>query len=336
MDFYYDESMRDFSLSILLPVHSTRFLNNTLKSIYTSQGVTDSWELIVVLDRISVAEFTAVNPVSYQKMEVLVFISDSPGIVSALNLGIDKCRGRFIARIDEDDLVSPGRFKSQMRYLVNHPNTVAVGGSLELINANGDRIGFKTYPIFNRGIRRRIYDQSPIPHPGSMYLSEAARNIGGYRYGVPEDWDLWLRMSKLGKLHNLNRVVISYRQHQGQLSREKFYNSKNARNLIYLADRFNWENFLEFADNPELASLYLDNPPKEINKDQQYKRLRKYTKFENLRFANVGHQKFILIYRYLVILWRYPGFSVSEFYLRIRSYYLHFSTMGRKRNPESM
>jgi glycosyltransferase involved in cell wall biosynthesis len=300
-------------------VHSTRYLRETLLSIYTSRGISDSWELIVVLDRVSKKEFDSSNPVEGMRINCLVIESEFPGIVNALNLGLSFCKGKYIARIDEDDLVSPKRFQQQIRYLEKHPKAVAVGGSLRLIDENGNTIGFKAYPLFNATIVRKIYDLSPLAHPGAMFLSDAVREVGGYKLGVPEDWDLWIRLSKIGKLHNLNYVVISYRKHSLQLSRTKLYKALTSRRLVFLAENRSERELLTLSENPNLMSDLCEQMSRVGDKKTQYKRLQHFENFERLRISRGESRGVIAKIQVLWKISKYARFWVPELLLKTRS-----------------
>jgi glycosyltransferase involved in cell wall biosynthesis len=242
----------NYDLSILIPVHSTRYLKETLESIKNAQRTEEKWQLVVVLDRVSTFQFQAIleNPIS--GIDIKILTTAKPGIVEALNLGLKESDADLIARIDEDDLVTPDRFYLQWKYLNSHPKIVAVGGALSLINSNGDKIGKVLYPITDRHIRKVAHLQSPIAHPASMFRRQIAISSGGYRNGVPEDWDLWLRLLNFGELHNLPKIVIAYRQHPDQLSRTSFYQQRRGRRLAFAA------NHLSEVELSKLPTDYLE------------------------------------------------------------------------------
>ncbi len=310
--------MPDKSLSILLPVHSTRYLTETLKSIYMSQGINDAWELIVVLDRVSRQEFESANPPHKETLNTRVIESENPGIVNALNSGLSISNGKYIARIDEDDLVYPNRFIKQLKYLENHPKTVAIGGSLTLIAQNGNRIGIKAYPIYDVSIRRRIYDYSPLAHPGSMFLASAARDVGGYRSGVPEDWDLWLRLSKKGKLHNLNRIVIAYRQHPNQLSKTSLYKIASARKLICISEWKSEQELISIANDASLINASFVELCGDSRKKIKHNRVQKYEEYESLRISRPTFDRIDSVKLAMSVISKYPTFAFTDLLLKFR------------------
>jgi glycosyltransferase involved in cell wall biosynthesis len=284
-----------------------------------SSGINDSWELIVVLDRVPREDFESENPIESKRINCVVIQSESPGIVAALNLGLSACKGKFIARIDEDDLVSPERFQKQLRYLQKHSRAVAVGGNLRLISENGNTIGFKSYSVFHKTILRKIHDHSPLAHPGSMYLAAAVRGIGGYRLGVPEDWDLWIRLSKIGTLHNLNTVVISYRQHDAQLSKTKLYKAVTARRLVFLSDNKSESELLALSENPDLVFDSCRQISMEGAKKNQFTRLQRLENFERLRISRTKSGGITSKLTHLWNICKYPNLILPEFLLRTRS-----------------
>ncbi len=310
--------MSDTSLSILLPVHSTRYLSQSLKSIYQSRGLCNAWELIVILDRVPRREFEDANPARNADIHIHVVDSESPGIVSALNLGLKLCKGKYIARIDEDDLVYPNRFMTQLKYLESHPGTVAVGGSLTLIDQYGIQIGTKAYPIKDASIRKRMYDRSPMAHPGAMILASAMREVDGYRMGVPEDWDLWLRLSRIGKIHNLHRPVIAYRQHPDQLSKTSLYKSTKARKLILISEFQTEQEMMSISKSSDLIDASFYELGKNFLHRKKYVRVNKFQDFEHLRISrseSTGKAAMLLAMRIAI---KYPIFSLNDLVTSVR------------------
>ena len=64
------------------------------------------------------------------------------GIVAAANEGIGMARGRYLARMDSDDVCLPQRFETQVRYLDAHPECVLVGSRVTVVDPYGSRTEF--------------------------------------------------------------------------------------------------------------------------------------------------------------------------------------------------
>jgi len=274
--------------------------------------------LVVILDRVPRREFENANPAHSGNINIQVVESDSPGIVSALNLGLKICKGEYIARIDEDDLVYPNRFMKQLKYLETHLGTVAVGGSLTLIDQNGIQIGMKAYPIKDASIRKRMYDRSPMAHPGAMILASAIQEVDGYRMGVPEDWDLWLRLSRIGKIHNLRRPVIAYRQHPDQLSKTSLYRSTNARKLIFLSEFKTELELISISKSGELIDACFHEVGKNSLHKKKYERINRFQDFEHLRISRSASAGKISILIAIRTAMKFPIFSLLDLMTSVR------------------
>jgi hypothetical protein len=244
-----------------------------------------------------------------------VLSSKKPGIVEALNLGLTECEAEIVARIDEDDLVYPNRFNAQLNYLKSHPKTVAIGGALNLIDEAGREIGSVLYPISDNSIRRIAFNRSPMAHPACTFRKSKVLEVGGYRKGVPEDWDLWVRLLQVGKLHNLGKIVISYRQHSSQLSRTSLYNIRRGRRLI-LAGRQISELELENLPSDYLEIENWINGLTQFQTHEVQSLLNKWKKIENLEELKLENATTI---SKLVLLrvFHFPILTLNELVLKL-------------------
>lgn len=126
----------------------------------------------------------------------------------------------YLARLDADDLAMPERLEKQLRYLAEHPDTVAVGGQMEFIDENGVVVGQADFlPCSHAGVLSTMLFRCPLPHPGVMFRRDAVLQVGNYRELQPvEDLDLWLRLARAGKMTNLLDLVLKYRIHSGSVT----------------------------------------------------------------------------------------------------------------------
>ncbi len=144
------------------------------------------------------------------------------GIVGALNDGLAAAGGSLIARMDADDVSLPHRLSRQVDFMRAHPECVASGSAMEVMDPHGAPIcrfpcatsheEMDSIPFSRR--------QSGIFHPTAMMRTEAVRQVGGYRkqFEWVEDFDLWLRLAERGRLANLNEVLVRYRVHRKSVS----------------------------------------------------------------------------------------------------------------------
>jgi glycosyltransferase involved in cell wall biosynthesis len=204
-------------LSLLMPVYGAApFLTTAIESVYKSRDVTI--EFILILDRCINSEFWDVIESSPPNINMKVITSASPGIVPALNLGIASAKYELVARLDSDDLVSPDRFFKQVEYLDRFKEVVCVGTQLVFIDEAGVEFGYTKYPTEHKDILNRMRYQNSLGHPSVMFRKSFVQSVGGYREFLngSEDYDLWLRLSEIGRIANLSQKLTRYRRSKFQ------------------------------------------------------------------------------------------------------------------------
>ena len=213
-----------------MPCHSLRYLATSIESISTQTLPKKNFEVVLVADRIDIVGAQAI--LDNSKLNYRILESTEPGIVPALNLGISNITSKYIARMDDDDVMLPNRLKNQLNFMDSHPDYVLLGGQIELIDESSKHIGYSKYKKVVRCKTESILKSNPLAHPTAMFVRERVLEIGGYRSFLPEDWDLWIRLCELGNVGNLDEVLIKYRVHSSQLSRSKTYQLASARSYL--------------------------------------------------------------------------------------------------------
>lgn len=209
------------SMSLLMPIHGKApFLSAAIESVYRSKNV--NIEFIAILDRCENTEIWENVELCPPNVEVKVIISNNPGIVPALNLGIENAKHELIARLDSDDLASSERFISQIEFMNTYPHVVCVGTQMIFIDEDGHEFGHTNYPTKHDNIMSRMKYQNCIGHPSVMFKKTAVQEIGSYRQVLSgsEDYDLWLRLGQKGNLANLTQRFTYYRKSEFQVTNQ--------------------------------------------------------------------------------------------------------------------
>ncbi len=202
-------------VSILMPVFKTApYLREAMDSML-SQTFKD-FELIVL------------NDCSPDNAEEILDIYNDPRIVrykgeknaglsNVLNVGIGMARGKYIARMDSDDISLPNRLQIQVDYLETHPEVDLVSVGMRLFGA---KEGTWIRELNPEKVKIEAMFHSPVLHASSVWRKDAFERQGlRFRQEmVPaEDYDLWTRAMLKGlKLVNLPEVLYEYRIHEAQ------------------------------------------------------------------------------------------------------------------------
>lgn len=139
------------------------------------------------------------------------------GYAVYLNQGIEKARGRYIARMDADDLCYPERFQKQIDFLERHPEVGICGTGYSIFGTVEERDFQK--PIEDAEIRWRLMLDNPFQHPTVMMRRSVLIDHGlRYREDLmpTEDYELWSRLLEVTKGANLPETLLRYRFHSGQ------------------------------------------------------------------------------------------------------------------------
>ena len=141
------------------------------------------------------------------------------------NQSLALARAEYGAVIDADDIAHPERIGEQYRLAKSDPNISLLGTQLEVIDPQGQRLGWRRYPTEHAEIIRAFHQHNPFAHPSIFFRPEVLIGLGGYRYDrypACEDYDLWSRVAKAGhKVANHPHALLQYRSHPGSMKGSK-------------------------------------------------------------------------------------------------------------------
>ncbi|TAL17888.1 glycosyltransferase family 2 protein [bacterium] len=179
---------------------------------------------------------------------------ENQGLTKNLNCGIRAAEGKYIARIDADDVAHPERFARQLELLENN-RSIDVCGSW--IRRMGDRAGTGKHPVDDRRIKANLFLSSSLFHPTVMMRKSFldSRDISyAEEFKKAQDYDLWVRMAEAGAVfHNIPEALVFYRFHPGSVT------SKSGGEQASFADRVRFRQLARLIGEPsgEEKALHL-------------------------------------------------------------------------------
>ncbi len=218
-----ENKIRNPEISVVMSVfNGEEFLKEAIESVL-NQNFTN-FEFIII-DDCSTDKTNQILKKYEKSDERIILIEKSinkgfKGFVENLNLGISKSRGKYIARMDADDLCLPERFQLEFEYLEKHKEVFLVGTSMLLINEKNEITGkMEALTEFDSILKRTKID-NPIYHPTIMFRNEPDLYYREKFYAC-EDFDFHLRMiSKNRILKNLSEPLLKYRVLESSISRK--------------------------------------------------------------------------------------------------------------------
>ena len=205
------------TVSVILPVwNGQRFLAEAVDSM--TRQTFNAVEVLVVDDGSTDRTRPIALELARADPRVIVIALEHAGLAHALNAGIQRARGRYLARMDADDISCPSRLEQQVAFLDADPGCVAVGCDLDVIDEAGEPIGALEFPREHREIVEALTSRSALSlaHPSVVMRTDACLAVGSYRAVTfpGGETDLWLRLSGVGHLANIPEPLLKYRRHK--------------------------------------------------------------------------------------------------------------------------
>lgn len=200
------------AVSILLPAwNAERTLAVALRSLL-NQTFGD-FEVILLDDGSTDGTLQAARDMADPRVRI---VSDGRriGLARQLNRGIDLARGRYIARMDADDVCFPERLAKQVAFLEANPTVDLVGCRAVVFRDDGDVVGLLPFAQTHEALCANLWRGIPLPHPG--WMGRRAW-FAHYRYLLPEvmraeDQELLLRSHADSRFACIDEVLLGYRQ----------------------------------------------------------------------------------------------------------------------------
>lgn len=238
-------------LSIVLPVYnSDSFLIECMESIFNQSY--KNFELIIINDNSNdrSSEIIDFYKQRYKKKIKIINNKNQLGVARSLNKGIKKSIGKYIVRLDADDICFHNRLEYLSKYMNSHPNVDILFTGMKYLNSHNKLINKIGIDIENKEIGSLINFFNPLNHPTMIARKKVFLN---YKYPLDyngfEDWKLWIRLHSDGfKLKSISKVLYKYRIHKYQVSK-----------------KINLNNFFEIINNNLKNNLKLDYTKNNLN-----------------------------------------------------------------------
>lgn len=235
-------------ISVIMPVYNTKeeYLKEAIESIL-SQTFSD-FELIIINDGSD--KKTTLTLEQFKDLRIKIIEGQHKGAAAARNLGIDNSKGEYILLMDSDDIALPQRLEKQLKFMDENPD-ISISSSW-----------YKTIP------NNKVHKLPPFVGPlellsgckmacGCSIFRKSDIEKFNLKFNetieTAEDYDLWVRASKVAKLANIQEVLLLYRQVENSLSRKNLLKTReNAQeienNLLNFisCDKINQEKLLKY------------------------------------------------------------------------------------------
>lgn len=208
-------------VTVYMPVfNASPYLNQAIDSILNQSY--SNFEFIIVDDASTDNSWRIIK--SYAKKDsriVAIKNQINLGVSLTSNIAISKAQGKFLARMDADDISFTDRLEKQVQFLTKNTDTVAVGGQCVVIDEFNNVIGNKNFPTQAQKLKDMIFWAIPMQQPSMMVnLSKLPKKFVWYKpsQSSAEEINLMFRFMLYGQISNLEDNLLFYRHLNGSLS----------------------------------------------------------------------------------------------------------------------
>lgn len=209
-------------ISVVMSVYNAeKYLDEAIESIL-NQTYKD-FEFIIINDGSTDKSLEIIEKYKKEDERVDLISRENRGLIASLNEGIQKARGKYIARMDADDISLPTRFEKQIE-LMESKDIDICGGNYLSINSDGSLFSLNLTPQSHELCTLSLVSKVPFAHPTVMirkeFLEKYSLEYGQSNFQKAEDLDLWLRMHEKGaKFGNVSELTLKYRIIENSLSK---------------------------------------------------------------------------------------------------------------------
>lgn len=252
-------------VSIVIPLfNKEKFIKQTLQTVINQDY--ENWECVIVDDGSTDESLSIVKSfVNKTKFSYKFKIIESTnfGQARTRNIGINSSIGKYIALLDSDDLWSPNKLKSQIDYLINHPNKIGVLCPYFIFHDSHPqkKLRFVSHFNFNRAVTRwASFIGFGLGLESNLLIQRNALDQVGFfdeELSTSSGLDLAIRIRNRGKLGISRSTFIAYRisasqwhKSSPQLIRDVSVIQKKHANMLSAFQKNTSSFYLDFSNSP--------------------------------------------------------------------------------------
>lgn len=211
-----------------------RFLEESISSVLNQTE--QHFEFILVDDGLSEENRQYLSSITDSRLHILVNPKNL-GQSRSVNRALRVARGKYVVRMDADDVMTPDRIRVEVAFMEAHPDVVAA--SARASRTSDSRVVPRLYPDSN-SLKIGLLFTCDMVHPTMIIRSEVIRQ-SDLHYDenqlYSQDYMFWVEALDRGKVAQINEVVLKYRVHAGQITssktQEQLACARRARELLW-------------------------------------------------------------------------------------------------------
>lgn len=206
-------------VSVLMPVYNAeKHLKEAMDSILLQTY--HHLEVVIVND--GSTDGSEALLASYNDSRIRLLVNpENKGLIYSLNYGLSACKGKYVARMDADDISMPERIAKQVAYMEQHPEIGVCGCDYTQFNDSEEQ-SFRALSRHDEILSQMIFNSSVV-HPSLMIRRSALQDFDpvfnpGYQHA--EDYELWSKLILHTRFSAVHQLLFRYRIHASQVTQK--------------------------------------------------------------------------------------------------------------------
>lgn len=286
-------------VSVVMSVYNEKQseLEESIKSICNQTF--KNFEFIIIVDNPNNIEaINLIKDLKSKDKRIKMFQNDvNIGLANSLNKAIRISKGKYIVRMDADDISIKNRIEKLYQKIKDNDDLDLIGSNSEIINEFGTVIGCLKVPNDYYNIKKMMRVRNCFIHPSVLFRKEQFLRVGGYRkLPCAQDYDLFLRMLNNGaKAINLKENLLKYRIRENSIS-----SSKRLLQILIseYVKKINKKNSFEDFSEQKIAKIYEEY----LKNNIEYSKIRNEVKNKKKIMKIIKILKAVIISKYYRIL----------------------------------
>lgn len=286
--------MKNPKISVIMAAYnSEKFLNESIQSILNQTF--GEFEFLIINDCSTDNSLHIIDEHAKQDSRIILIDNKANlGLTKSLNLGLKEAKGKYIARIDADDISLPDRLRIQYEFLEQNRDVFLVGSDAYSIDENGS-IRTKMKPLTEvEDIKKELSVQNCLYHPTIMFRNEGFMYREKFVY--TQDYDFYLiLLSNNKKISNIFEPLIKYRINPNAItwskkSKQKYFELK-ANEFYHQRMKYGKDEYDKFDPN-EILSIDVENSTDEFILKSEIEAKFKLNEFEEVRLFCIKYFRY--------------------------------------------
>ena len=207
-------------VTVLMPVYNEeKYLPESIESILSQTF--KNFDFLIIDDGSTDNSEKIIRSYNDSRIQILLN-GKNIGIVKTLNKGLKLSKGKYIVRMDADDVSLPERLEKQITYMEENPETGVLGCNIRNVDKNLNFISENLRPITHYQNLWKLLYKTNMMHP-TVVFRKSVLSKNGYNYNSKfkrcEDYELWSRLAYVTVIEQIPDILVMRRHHEGAITK---------------------------------------------------------------------------------------------------------------------